>query len=394
MKILLVSSFFPYPLFSGGQVRLYNLLRHLGKIHQITLVCETRRNLTQKEREEIRKYCQKIITVNRPKQWSVSNILKTGFSFFPFLLIGHKNQQMKKILQEELSTQQYDLVHVETFYVMQNIPQTTVPKVLVEHNLEYDIYLRWVKNFKFFVFKPLLLIDILKIKYWEEFYWKKADLLVAVSSDEQIIMEKEIGKKVELVPNGVDCDYFSQVSKKEPKISTIVFVGSFNWIQNIDACLYLVKRLWPRIKKEYGLPVKLRLVGNSILRKIGKISDPDIIIEESVADIRKVYANSTLLLAPIRIGGGTKFKILESLASGLPIVTTKKGVEGLGSDTNGILVSNSEDELIKTTVSLLQRDASREEIAKKERVFVKENFDWIHIASHLDDLYQKSAIGH
>ena len=370
-------------------MRLYNLLRHLGKKHQITLVCETRQDLTEKDREQIQKYCQKIITVNRPKQWSASNIFKTGLSLFPFLLVGHKNQQMKKILQEELSTQRYDLIHVETFYVMQNIPQTTIPKVLVEHNIEYDIYLRWVKNFKFFVLKPLLLIDILKIKYWEEFYWKRADLLVAVSSDEQTVMEKEIGKKVELVPNGVDCDYFSQVGKSEPKTPTIVFVGSFNWIQNIDACLYLLKRLWPRIKKDYGLPVKLRLVGNSILRKIGKVDDPDVIIEESVADIRKVYANSTLLLAPIRIGGGTKFKILESLACGLPIVTTKKGIEGLGSDTNGIIVSDSEAELIQHTISLLQRETDLGEIARKERIFVKENFDWIHIASHLDYLYQK-----
>ena len=391
MKILLVSSFFPYPLFSGGQVRLYNLIRTLGKKHQITLICETRKPLTTEETDALKKYCYKIKTVIRPKQWSIKNIIRTGFSLYPFLLVGHQNRQMKHILKQELEKEKYEIIHVETFYVMQNLPPTSIPTVLVEHNIEYDVYQRWVNNFKLFVFKPILFLDILKIKYWENYYWKKADLVVAVSEEEKNIIENATGKTVEVVPNGVDVDYFADIQRTEPLIPTIVFVGSFKWIQNIDACNFLLKKLWPQIKTLYGQEIRLRLVGNCIIEKIGKIKDKDVIVEESVKDIRQVYSSSTVLLAPIRIGGGTKFKILESLASGLPIVTTKKGVEGLGQDTNGIVVCDEEADLVKQTVKILSLGSKRGEVSRKERIFVKKNFDWTHIADHLNYIYQKVA---
>src|SRR3989344_210895 len=137
MKILVVSSFLPYPLDSGGHVRLYNLVKELSQKHEIALICEKRKYQTEEDIEKLKKFCKKVVVVDRKKQWSIKNVLKTGFSLYPFLLIGHKNQEMNRVITDELKEKSFDVIHIETFYVMQNLPQVSIPTVLVEHNIEY-----------------------------------------------------------------------------------------------------------------------------------------------------------------------------------------------------------------------------------------------------------------
>ena len=127
MNILLISSYLPYPLFSGGHIRLYNLIKELSKKHKITLICEKRDYQGEAEISELKKFCKKVITVNRKKQWTIGNILKTGLSPQSFLITGHTNLEMKKEIQREINGFQFDLIHVETSYVMQNLPITEIP---------------------------------------------------------------------------------------------------------------------------------------------------------------------------------------------------------------------------------------------------------------------------
>ena len=202
MKILMVSSFLPYPLLNGGNIRLYNLLKHLSKIHEITLICEKRDYQKQNDIEEIEKLCRKVITVDRKKQWSIANILKTAFSLESFLIVGHTSLELKRAIAEELEKEKYDLIHVETSYVMQNLPKVNIPIVLVEHNVEYLVYGRYARQAPIFL-RPFLLIDVWKLKLAERSFWKKATKLIAVSK-----IEKDIIGASEVIPNGADVEKF------------------------------------------------------------------------------------------------------------------------------------------------------------------------------------------
>src|SRR5574342_174624 len=124
MKILMISSYLPYPLHSGGQVRLYNLIKELSNKHEITLICEKRKHQTDSDIAELKKICKKIITVDRRRQWDLENIIKAGTSLQSFLTTGHKHSQMRQIIMDELVRETFDLIHVETFYVIQNVPAT------------------------------------------------------------------------------------------------------------------------------------------------------------------------------------------------------------------------------------------------------------------------------
>ena len=137
MKILMISSYLPFPLRSGGEIRLYNLIKNISEEHDITLICEKRDYQTEDDISEVKKICKKVITVSRKKQWSTRNIIKAGFSADPFLIVGHTSDEFKLAIRDELVRESYDLIHVETFYVYQNLPKVSIPVVLVEHNVEY-----------------------------------------------------------------------------------------------------------------------------------------------------------------------------------------------------------------------------------------------------------------
>ncbi len=249
----MVSSYLPYPLFSGGHVRLFNLIRELSARHEITLVCETRPAQTDADVAAVEAYCQKVVTVARRKQWSITNIVRSGVSTHSFLLNGHRHREMRQVIDAELAEEAFDLIHVETFYVMQNLPPTTIPVVLVEHNIEHEVYARFVKRAPL-ALRPLVAIDVAKIKREEEASWGRADALVAVSAMDKHVMER-VGRTPQVVPNGVNTEQFEfkdtpiAGSQQEKRI---LFIGDFRWLQNRDSAAFILGEIWPVLSRVSG----------------------------------------------------------------------------------------------------------------------------------------------
>lgn len=392
MKILMVSSFLPYPLFSGGQVRLFNIIKNLADKHEITLICEKRSHQTEQDVKELEKICKKVLTVERKKQWTFSNIIKTGFSANSFLTTGHVSKEMQKLIKDEIESENYDLIHVETFYVMQNLPASlsSLPVVLVEHNIEYLVYKRYADKTSPML-KPLLYLDVLKLKRQEKISWQRATKLVAVSEVEKKLMNR---KDVVVVPNGVDLDKFKVSASakasadKQDLGKTVLFMGDFKWMQNIDAAEQILSKIWPQVLKA-NLNAKLLIVGKDIPQKIKALGKEGVIFDENILDAFDVYKKANILLAPIRIGGGTSFKILEAMASGVAIVTTDLGIEGLGA-VNGIhvLVGNNEVEQANQVIRLIKGDNLLRELTKNARDLVEEKYDWKKIVAVLESVYK------
>jgi polysaccharide biosynthesis protein PslH len=415
----MVSSFLPYPLHSGGHVRLYNLIKELSDKHEITLICEKRKNQTDKDIEEVEKICKKVITVERHRQWSISNILKTGISAKSFLTTGHTHKKMQEEIVGELIKNEYDLIHVETFYVMQNLPQHIlersravrlinnespkavshwIPVVLVEHNIEYQVYKRFADNVSFMV-RPLLYLDVAKIKSEEESCWKEAAVVVAVSkNDEQIIKGER--SKTRIVANGVDVEKFSfkpKAKSQKPEAKRILFIGDFKWLQNKDAAKFLIEEIWPRINKELRTKnqvqnLKLWIVGREIPREIRALTnDPNVIFDEKNSDrpTEQLFQEADMLLAPIRIGGGTSYKILESMSCGTPVVTTKLSAQAIDAkDGEEIMIAEKAEDFAQKTIQLLDDQDLYQKIALSGRNLIEKNYTWKEIANDLDDVYK------
>lgn len=392
MRILLLSSFLPYPLFSGGHVRLFNIIKELHiRKHEITLICEKRSYQTEEDINELKKICKKVITIDRKKQWSLENILKSIFTNYPFLMVGHTQNEIKNKISEVLKKESFDLIHIETFYVFQNLPETNLPKVLVEHNVEYMVYKKFVNNLPFFL-RPLFLLDVEKIKKQEEKFWEKTNALISVSDSDKKFMKIN---KVFIVPNGVDTEKFKMNDMEfKTKEKTILFIGDFKWIQNKDAVEFLIKEIWPIINSKLKIQnskLKLWIVGRKIPDSIKNLtSDTNIFFDENAPkDTSEIFQKSDILLAPIRVGGGTSFKILEAMASGVPVVTTSLGIEGIDAINNeNVLISDKSSEIANLTVQLINDQTKYKKIAQNARQLIEEKYNWKIIVSKLEDAYR------
>lgn len=395
MKLLVVSSFLPYPLYNGGHVRLYNLLKELSSRHEITLVCEQRPFQTQEDINVIKTFCKDVITIPRRKQWSMQNMLKTAISTYPFLLTGHSLPEMKVALKRLLSEKKFDVIHIETFYVYQNLPKTYLPTVLVEHNIEYHVYERFMRNAPLLA-RPLLQVDIEKIKHWEKLFWRQATKLVAVSEADKKEMKRE---DAVVVANGVDLQAFpfkKSIGNKKEK--TVLFMGDFKWIQNRNSAMWIIKEIWPKIcvKREPlsgKEKLKLWIVGKNIPDSLKQLGSSTIIFDEHAPDkTSDIYKKADVLLSPIRVGGGTSYKILEAMASGVPVATTELGVKGLGATLEKeALGGETSEDLAQGVIKLFEEKETYEKIRKQARELIEKKYSWKEIAKVLEGVYKDAC---
>lgn len=391
MKILMLTPYLPYPLLTGGQTRSYNLIKRLSSLgHQITLFCLVKDNSERKYVGELEKFCERIRVFNRSeKPWTLSNILRTGFSFYPFLVIRNWAHGEQAAIEEEIQLQKFDLIHAETFYVMPHIPNTSIPILLVEQTIEYLVYRHFAEKSRFWFLKPLFYFDVSKMKYWELRYWRIASKVAAMSDDDRKIMVSEVPRlDVDIVPNGVDSEYFNTPLVKRSKENIILYLGNFTWLQNREAVDVLVRRVWPRIKS-YLPKAKLWILGKSAQSFFQHLSSVDIRVEE-VKDVREAYQEASVLVAPIYGGGGTRYKNFEAFASGLPVVTTSIGIRGTeASDGVEVIVRDKPDDIARETVKLLSDEKLYKRLAENAKKMVRKQYDWDPIARKLSEIYEQ-----
>lgn len=386
--------FLPNAQTSGGQTRWYNLVKFLSETHEITLFSLIKDESERKFIPELEKYCKKVRVFTRPRSpWTPRNILLSVFSPFPLLLIRNFSFKERTAVKRELEKGDYDLIHAEAFYVMPHIPATAVPSIQVEQTIWHKVYQHHVATEVNTLLKPFFMLDVLKLKFWEVYFWKKATRLFTVSPDDKVIMEGLIpGEKVGVIPNGVDVSYYtSKTVKKHDPARVMYGVTNFEWMQNTEAADSLIHEVWPKIKVKYK-NAKLWIVGRMIPPSIVKLSTQreDILVTESIKDARDAYLGATVMVTPIKGSGGTRLKILEALAAGLPVVSTTVGVAGLNLRHGvEVLISDTPQGLASQTVKLLKDKDLRNKIGKNGQNFVKNNFDWKEIVKLHEPIYKQ-----
>ena len=393
----MLTPYLPFPDSSGGQIRSYNLIKGLSKKHKITLFSLIKDDSERKFIPELEKYCVKVKVFKRSKSpWTLRNILLTGFGPYPFLVIRNLSPYETKAVQEEITQVDYDLIHAETFYVMPHIPETKTPILLVEQTIEYLVYKHYVEGIKNPILRSLLSIDVAKLKYWETKFWKKADGVVAVSeSDRKEMLKLVPDLKVNLVPNGVNLDFFKEKDSWRSPEPKILFIANFKWLQNVEAAELLLKEVFPRVHAK-SFKAKVWVVGQHIPEEILKYKSENIIIDNLSEDdqegIRNAYYESSVFVSPLRGPGGTRLKHLAAMAAKLPLVTTSVGAEGLGAaDGREVIIRDTSKEIADATLRILEDEKLAKEIAENARKLVEQKFSWYKMGEYLDKIYEKTA---
>jgi len=391
----MVTPYVPYPPSSGGQIRTYNLLKYLSQNNEITLVALYKNDEEKKYESYLKKYCKNIYLCKRPSSpWQFKNIFKTIFSSSPFLVVRNYSDEAKTIINKLLRSEKFDVIHAETFYVMPHIPETKVPTVLVEQTIEYKVYKHFVNSLPFYLRMLVYFdIDIMKLKYWERFYWKKANAVVVVSSsDEKLIKNEEPLLKTSIIPNCVgDEMIIEKLEEKDLRSPTIFFQGNFFWLQNVEAAKFIIDQIYPQLVKE--LPnVKIIIAGQNA-KKLGDLIDKSIKIiniePDNINKVKELFRENTLFIAPIFGPGGTRLKILAAMGSGMPVISSVTGIVGLEvTDNRDVVIANDPITFVSKIKRLLTNKKFYEKIRKNAYNLVKEKYQWNQTAKELESVYK------
>ena len=388
MKILFVTYDLPYPLDAGGKVRAFNLIRELSRENEVTLFSYYRDNSQLSYVDELRKYCANVHLFKRVAAFSLRHMVNTVLHLGLTAHISHYyHPGLNQELDKELKTGTYGLLHLESFYTSHLLGDYDITQVLGTENIEWKIY-QGHSETKAFMSRFPLQLETLRTRMFEQSSWNKADALLAVCPSDRATICEHTTKPVYEIPNGVDIDYFRY---ETPSIDVdklkFLYVGDYAYIQNQDAVSWLLAGIYPALKAIYPEST-LTIVGKNIPKNLGLNLDSGVAIKREVEDIREEYAKADILLAPLRISSGTQFKILEAMATGVIVLTTPIGLEGLNAKPRReLVVFKNENDIVSAIENILKSQNTVEEISRRARELVEKEYSWNMIGSKLRSIY-------
>lgn len=392
MRILFLSLWFPFPPDNGSKMRIYNLLRALAQRHHTVTLLSFVGQGEPIQPDGLKDICQGIhIVPRRPYQPTRWKALLGLFSPRPRFLVDTDSPAMRRLLQEELGRQDYDVIigsQIDTAVYVAEVQG----KVKVFEEAEVGGYpsqlqasqglrrlrhaLTWVKHQRY-LRSLIACFDACTVVSEVEKHW-----LVAIGVDPD---------RLALIPNGVDLGWYSGV-EPVPQPDTLIFNGALTYFANYRAMAYFLERIYPLIRAECP-QVRLAITGRTEGVDIAALrTDKSVTFTGYVPDIRPLVAGSSVCVVPLLEGGGTRLKILEAMALGTPVVATSKGAEGLEAiHGEHILIADDPAEFARHTLALLRDAALRARLAAQARAFVQARYDWEPIGRRFTALVEQVA---
>jgi glycosyltransferase involved in cell wall biosynthesis len=390
-NMLMLTPYLPYPPTSGGRSRTYNLVRHLRDDYTITLVCFGRPEEQAFDLAPMRDLCD-LIVIDRA---SSPSTLKAGLlsltSIKPITMRLYHTDEMEQVIARLLRERSFDIVHVESFYMLQNLPaHLETPVLLSEPAIEYIAWWRHSQVAQPWFTRPAIALESLKMRVWEPRSWDEATAVGVMSElDAETVHQARPNVSTVLAPNGVDVEYFHADDSVARDSRTAVYMGDYKYFPNTDAVLYFAAEILPLIRA-LRPDFELILLGKDAPAELQSLSGQGVRIAGLVDDTRPYLQGSALFVCPLRSGSGTRFKLLESLACGCPVVSTSVGCEGLNAvDGQHMLIRDTPQAFADGVIELLNNPAKGSAMGQQGRQWVMDHHAWTHSATLLREGYER-----
>lgn len=395
LKVLVLDEEIPFPLNSGKRIRTWNLLRNLARDHDITFLCYGKPEdpgFSMLENFGIRVVPVKGLPPSNSFSF-YAGALANLFSIWPYSVSRHHTRRFLHTVKQLAATERYDLVHCEwTPYASYMRAAKKLPMLVMAHNIEATVWRRRAEHGSNIAERLYMKMQAWKMSRFERRCFSKAARVATVTVEEQRTAEAWGARATSLVSNGVDTEYLKPAPQSaEP--DSLLFLGSLDWQPNRDALLYLLREILPEIQS-VSPHAMLRVVGRQPATKLREQVEGLRGVEwvGEVPDIRPWFARATVVLVPLRIGGGSRIKILESMSMGKAVVTTKIGAEGLDV-VSGVhcLIADTPKEFAQNVVNLLKSPEQAAEIGWNGRDLVVQHYDWSRLARDLGRAWMETA---
>lgn len=393
MKILQILPKIPYPPTDGHKKSMWGLIKNLSdRGHQIDIIAYGKNEDREKYLSQISRYANLFVIDSNIKN-SITGAVINLFSAVPYNLSKYQTKEFERFVTEHLTVNKYDIIHVTNAHMGWIIncirKYCNTPLVLREENLELTIMERYYKNQSILLLKIYAFLQYKKFLKYEPVLCGKFDAALMMSrEDEQRLLELNPLVKTKVIPLGIDKELLENKRNSREKYS-LVYVGSLDWYPNYDGLKWFLKEIFPLVVKKFN-KTKLYLYGGNIPRNfyLPESIKANIIVKGFVNDIWNDANDKSLAVVPLRIGSGIRVKILEMLASGLNVITTRLGKEGIpAEDGRELLIADTNNEFAEKICRFLNEEYDADLLSLNGRELIRNNYIWENIAGKFEQIY-------
>jgi len=393
-KILFLSQTLPYPLDSGPRLRTFFVIKHLSVNFNIHLVTFIRSWEEMANLEPLSEHCQiHPVFFGRSFVRDVLMGLRSLFSGESFMIIRHNNHAMRQMVDRLISGESFDLIHVDQIKTAQYVEHIIdLPKLIDKHNVYAHVIKGIIDEKGPFLQQILARLEWRKLARYEGQICREFDHVVSVTDEDRRDLAQLAGKSdhFSVVPIATAPDSIPMI-QRGLDAKHIISVGSMFYPPNVEGALWFAKQVFPKIKA-LRPDVKLFLIGSRPAGAIKRLSelDPSIVVPGYVENLAPYLEQSAVMIAPIHFGSGMRVKILDSLARGMPMVSTTFGCQGIHVTHNkNILLADQPDDFAKAVLQVIQDRDFADRLVTNGRNLVQTRYDWQVIYQAYDRIYSQ-----
>ena len=401
-RILFLTPQFPFPPEQGGAIRNYHLIRETAKRHNVGLLSLVDEQPAPSQLAELA-CCNQIETVSAPLRSRTDRIRTLFASRDPDMAHRLYSADYVAALRRLLAREDYDILQVEGMemaaygLLIPHGPEAGAPRIVFDDlNAEYLLQRRAcvtdLRRPRRWPQAAYSAVQWLRLRRYERMICQRADATIAVSElDAEAIARLAPGVEPLVVPNGVDTrGYRTDLPDTMPlQHPNLVFTGKMDFRPNVDAMRWFCAEVWPEVKAHVP-GAHLYIVGKQPHAEVQALAARDVTVTGYVADILPYFGGADVYIVPLRVGGGTRLKVLEALATGMAIVSTRLGAEGIDlADGEHALLADTAPAFAAATVRLLQDPALRASLGARARALAESRYDWREIVPRLFPLYDR-----
>jgi glycosyltransferase involved in cell wall biosynthesis len=396
VRILWVKGGKLLPADTGGRLRSYNLLRFLAQKHQVTLLSYYGGKRDVQYESEIREHLPGAITIYTAALDSTAFARTLDYLIrlpqsAPHAVSKFTHPKVARAVTELLDQGVFDASVSDFLSASLNFPQKLhTPTVLFQHNVESALWRRMADVEGNLVAKLAYKLESAKMMRYERAALRRFHRVIAVSNyDRELMLQMEPACRISVVGTGVDTSRFTVAPPSTTKPPRIVFTGSMDWEPNIDAMEYFCRQILPRIQREIP-DTRLQIVGRNPHTKVQRLASSSVEVTGTVPSVERYLKEASVVIIPLRIGGGTRLKIFEAMAMGKALVSTSIGAEGLNLESGrDIIIADDPASFAEAVLLLLRNDNVRRNY-EQAAAQVASRHDWSGIAAQFAGVLQQT----
>jgi polysaccharide biosynthesis protein PslH len=395
LRILWVKAGKLLPVDTGGKIRSYNILRHLARHHEVRLLSYYggQRDIAY----------EAAIGCELPGAHTIytaaldGGIVAQSLAYLgrllqsaPFAVTKFTHPDVQRAVTSYDREKNFDVAVCDFLSASLNFPENLVtPTVLFQHNVESALWARMALTESNPVKKFAYRIEATKMSRYERTALGKFHHIIAVSEyDRQQMLATNPKCAVSVVPTGVDMQKYPLAPPASASPPRIVFTGSMDWEPNIDAIDYFCRDIFPMVRAEFPAAI-LQVVGRNPHPRVKRLASACVEVTGTVPSVGEYLRDATVVVVPLRIGGGTRLKIFEAMAMGKAVVSTSIGAEGLDVENGRDLVLADEPTAIAGAITLLLRDSALRRRYEEAAAKLAAQYDWSNIEQRFAQVLQQ-----